>query len=90
MTHIHTSLMTIISTPPELSGNQLGSTPKLCSLIADIVRCEGLAASRPLPRSGSIQIGSDCYEVVKTKCEETLKDLEVWREAITGTDFIDD
>lgn len=71
----------------ELDGNQLGSTPKLCSLIVDIVRSEGLAAGKPIPRSGSLQIGSDCYEVVKEKCEETLECLEAWKEAITGTDF---
>ncbi|EIM80691.1 NAD-P-binding protein [Stereum hirsutum FP-91666 SS1] len=71
----------------KLDGNQLGSTPKLCSLIVDIVRSEGLAAGKPIPRSGSLQIGSDCYEVVKEKCEETLECLEAWKEAITGTDF---
>ncbi|EIM80692.1 NAD-P-binding protein [Stereum hirsutum FP-91666 SS1] len=73
----------------ELSGNQRGSTPKLCYLIVDIIRSEGLAADKPIPRSGSLQIGSDCYEVVKEKCQETLECLEVWKEVITGTDFVE-
>ena len=73
----------------ELAGNELGSTPKLSSLIVDIVRSEGLAANKSLPRSGSLQVGSDCYEVAKEKCRETMEGLEIWKEVITGTDFVD-
>jgi hypothetical protein len=67
-----------------LDGHQRGDTLKLVELVADIVRGEGFAANRLLPRS--IQIGSDTYEVVTSELKKVLETLEEWKPAVTMTD----
>ncbi|KAI0651295.1 NAD-P-binding protein [Trametes meyenii] len=68
-----------------LDGNQPGDTAKLCELIVDVARGEGFAKGRPIPKS--IQIGNDCYGVVKDTLTNTLAILEEWKPAVTATDL---
>ncbi|KAG4441232.1 hypothetical protein IFR05_003280 [Cadophora sp. M221] len=68
-----------------MSGNQPGD-PKLgISRMVDVLRGEGFAKGKPFPVR--LPIGSDAVEIVKKTCEETLKNLEEWRELSVSTDF---
>jgi len=33
-------------------------------------------------------LGSDCYDTVREKCEETLKSLKEWEDTIQSTDLL--
>ncbi|KZV99687.1 NAD(P)-binding protein [Exidia glandulosa HHB12029] len=68
-----------------LSGKQPGDTVKLCALIVDIVKGEGFATGRRIPRT--IQIGNDCYHSVKTALSTSLATLEEWKPVIITTDI---
>ncbi|KAH9210448.1 oxidoreductase,short chain dehydrogenase-like protein [Leptodontidium sp. 2 PMI_412] len=68
-----------------MSGNQPGD-PKLgISRMVDVLRGEGFARGKPFPLR--LPIGSDAVEIVKKTCEDTLKNLEEWRELSVSTDF---
>ncbi|KAI0634953.1 NAD-P-binding protein [Trametes polyzona] len=68
-----------------LDGKQPGDPVKLCELIVDIVKGEGYAKGRPIPKT--IQIGNDCYHEVKKAITSTLATLEEWKPVITSTDL---
>lgn len=67
-----------------LDGKQPGDAVKLSELIVDIMRGQGFATGRAMPRS--LQIGNDCYHQVKKKLRSTLATLEEWKEVIVTTD----
>jgi hypothetical protein len=68
-------------------GNQPGDPVKLVEIILDIVRHEGAASGKEIPFR--LPLGSDCYEDIKTKCEETLRLLDGWGPIIRSTDHDD-
>ena len=51
----------------------------------DVVRREGVAQGKPFPTS--LQLGSDCYAMVKAETEKVLRNLEVWKGVSESTDF---
>lgn len=53
--------------------------------MVDVLRGEGFARGKPFPLR--LPIGSDAVEIVKKTCEDTLKNLEEWRELSVSTDF---
>jgi hypothetical protein len=55
---------------------QDGDPVKFVELVLDLVRGEGVAKGREMPFR--LPIGSDAYEDIKGKCEETLKIMEEW------------
>ncbi|RFU28749.1 hypothetical protein B7463_g7592, partial [Scytalidium lignicola] len=63
---------------------QRGDIKKGVKIILDLVRQEGCAANREIPLR--FPLGPDTYNVMKTKCEETLKLLEEWEPVIKSTD----
>jgi hypothetical protein len=65
--------------------NQPGDPVKLVGIILDLVRGEGVAEGREVPFR--LPLGSDCYEDLKAKCEETLRLLEEWGPVIRSTDY---
>lgn len=65
-----------------LDGTQPGDSAKLGEAIVDIVKGQGLAAGKTLPRS--LQLGDDCYEAVKKELTDRLQVLEEWKEVTTG------
>ncbi|KAF5006346.1 hypothetical protein FDECE_7274 [Fusarium decemcellulare] len=67
------------------SGHQAGDPEKGISIVLDLVRGEGVAKGKEIPIR--IALGADAYDVVKTKCEETLKILEDWKDVTCSTDF---
>ncbi|KAL1938830.1 hypothetical protein VTO73DRAFT_11210 [Trametes versicolor] len=68
-----------------LDGKQPGDPVKLCEFIVDIVKGEGCAAGKTIPKT--IQIGNDCYTEVKKALTSSLATLEEWKSIITATDL---
>ncbi|KAH7304090.1 hypothetical protein B0I35DRAFT_484758 [Stachybotrys elegans] len=64
---------------------QPGNPVKLISVVLDFVRNEGVAEGRP--PVFRLPLGTDCYEEVKKKCEETLENLEALKDITTSCDF---
>ncbi|RTE71140.1 hypothetical protein BHE90_014465 [Fusarium euwallaceae] len=67
------------------SGHQAGDPEKGVAIVLDLVRGEGVAEGRDMPLR--IALGADGYEVVKDKCDETLKSLEAWKDVSCSTNF---
>ncbi|KAI0888346.1 NAD(P)-binding protein [Annulohypoxylon maeteangense] len=63
---------------------QPGDTQKAVKIIVDLVRKEGCAEGREVPFR--FPLGTDCYESIKEKCEETLHLLKDWNQVINSTD----
>ncbi|KAM5357569.1 hypothetical protein ACJZ2D_016140 [Fusarium nematophilum] len=66
------------------NGKQDGDPEKGVSIILDLVRGEGVAEGREMPIR--IALGPDAYDVIKGKCDETLKTLEDWKDVTCSTD----
>jgi len=64
---------------------QPGDPVKLVEIVLDLVRQEGTAEGKEIPFR--LPLGSDCYNDVKAKCEETLKLLKEWEPMIRSTDY---
>ncbi|KAG7451856.1 NAD-P-binding protein [Guyanagaster necrorhizus] len=68
-----------------LDGNQRGDTRMLVEIIVDVVKGQGVASGKVIPRS--LQIGPDCYDAVKQDLTERLQVLESWKDVIISTDL---
>ncbi|PBK59326.1 NAD-P-binding protein [Armillaria solidipes] len=68
-----------------LDGHQRGDTHMLVEIIVDVVKGQGVASGKTIPRS--LQIGSDCYDAVKQELTERLQVLESWKDVIIKTDL---
>jgi len=66
-------------------GRQPGDVAKGVEVIVDLVRREGVAEDGAVPFR--LPLGSDCYETVREKCEETLRVLQKWEPTIRSTDL---
>ncbi|KAI0011534.1 NAD(P)-binding protein [Xylariaceae sp. FL0662B] len=67
--------------------NQPGDTRKAVKIILDVVRGEGCAEGKDVPLR--LPLGTDCYDAIKEKCQETLKLLEDWKYIINSTNHGD-
>ncbi|KAE8444949.1 hypothetical protein EG329_014076 [Mollisiaceae sp. DMI_Dod_QoI] len=65
---------------------QPGDPVKLVEIILDVVRQEGIAEGKQIPFR--LPLGSDCYDDIKIKCEETLKLLKEWESVVRSTDHV--
>lgn len=78
-------MIPVLTCPIAIDGNQPGDTVKLVDIIIDVVKGEGVAEGKSIPRS--IQIGTDCYNGVKEDLTKRLEILEEWRDVSTSTDL---
>ncbi|KAK5938311.1 hypothetical protein PMZ80_009281 [Knufia obscura] len=62
-------------------NHQPGDIKKGAKVMVDVLSGDNVPLRLPL--------GSDCYAMMKEKCEETLKLLEEWKDVITSTDHDD-
>ena len=69
----------------EEDQNQPGDAEKGVRVIVDLVKKEGCAESGNVPFR--LPLGTDCFDTIKEKCEETLKLLEKWEPVCKSTDF---
>ena len=67
------------------NGKQPGDMQKAVQRIVDVVRSEGMATGRPMPKR--LPLGSESLEIIKEKCFETLRICNEWEHIITSTDF---
>ncbi|KAK4155545.1 hypothetical protein C8A00DRAFT_13405 [Chaetomidium leptoderma] len=65
------------------NGKQPGDVQKCASVIVDVLTKEGVAKGRAMPVR--LALGSDCFEVVRTKCEDTLKLAKEWEDVTVST-----
>ncbi|KAL8845688.1 MAG: hypothetical protein Q9221_009158 [Calogaya cf. arnoldii] len=65
--------------------NQPGDPKKGVEMMIDVIKGEGAAKGKAMP--ARLPLGTDCLEVVRKKCLETLKICDEWEEAIRSTDF---
>lgn len=68
-----------------IHGKQAGDPKKAVERILDVVRGEGVAEGRSMPKR--LPLGKDTLGIIRTKCEETLKLCEEWEGVATSTDF---
>lgn len=69
----------------QVSERQPGDPEKGVDIILDVVRGEGKAAGRGIPER--LLLGPDAVEVVRKKCEDTLKLVKEWEELSSSTNF---
>ena len=69
------------------NNNQPGDPRKLVERIIDVVKSEGMAEGKAIPKR--LPIGRDAMGAIKKKCEDTLKLCESWEALITSTDLED-
>ncbi|OQD73629.1 hypothetical protein PENDEC_c014G02742 [Penicillium decumbens] len=69
----------------DLNGNQTGDTVKGVSRIIDIVKGENGTAGKDWPYQ--LPIGSDAVAFIRKKCEDTLRELDLWEGIAQSTDF---
>ena len=68
-----------------VNGNQPGDPKKAVERIIDVVRSEGMASGKSLPKR--LPLGQDSLAEIRKKCIETLKICEDWEELISSTNF---
>lgn len=76
---------TLLKGLAEADQMQPGNPIKLVEMVLDLVRQEGIAEGKEIPFR--LPLGSDCYNDVKAKCEETLELLKKWEPMIKSTDY---
>jgi hypothetical protein len=65
------------------NGNQPGDVRKCARVIVDVLTKEGVAKGREVPVR--LVLGSDCLDVVRAKCESTLKLVREWEDVTVST-----
>ena len=68
-----------------VDGNQRGDSVKCVERMIDVVKSEGMAAGRPMPKR--LPLGPDSMEIMRTKCLETLQMCDEWKDLICSTDL---
>ncbi|KAJ5966486.1 hypothetical protein N7481_013200 [Penicillium waksmanii] len=69
----------------DLNGKQLGDPKKGVNIIIDVVKGEAGAVVKTWP--SSLPLGSDAIEVIRKKCENTLREIYEWEILSKSTDF---
>lgn len=67
-------------------GNEPGDANKAVARMIDLVKGTGIAQGRTVPLR--VPLGTDGWERIKTKCDETLKICSEWEEVAKSTDYI--
>ena len=68
-----------------IDGKQRGDSVKCVDRMIDVLKSEGMAAGRPMPKR--LPLGPDTMEYIKAKCVETLKLCDDWKDVICSTDL---
>jgi hypothetical protein len=68
-----------------MHGNQPGD-PKLgIARMVNVIKRKGMVKGKEIP--WRVPIGTDITDIIKTKCEETLKIIDEWKVFSMSTDF---
>jgi hypothetical protein len=68
-----------------VNGNQPGDPKKAVEIVLDVVRGEGRAKGRGMPKR--LPLGRDVLAAVRDKCAETLRICDEWEDVICSTDL---
>lgn len=68
----------------QLAGNQVGDPQKGTELVVDVVKGENGTGGRQWP--SSLALGSDAVDLIRKRCQETLRELEEWEALSRSTD----
>lgn len=66
-------------------GNEPGDPSKAVSVMIDLVKGTGVAAGKTVPLR--VPLGTDGWERIRAKCEDTLKVCDEWEEVAKSTDL---
>jgi NAD(P)-dependent dehydrogenase (short-subunit alcohol dehydrogenase family) len=69
----------------ETDGKQRGEAAKACRVIVDVLTLSGCAEGKEIPIR--LVLGADAHQVIRNKCESTLKLLDEWESAAANTDY---
>ncbi|KIY73994.1 NAD(P)-binding protein [Cylindrobasidium torrendii FP15055 ss-10] len=67
------------------NGNQPGDPKKGVRVVLDIVRGEGAASGKAIPRS--VLLGSDCFDTVQTEIKKWEETQREWESVSRSTDY---
>lgn len=70
---------------PSLNGNQPGDPILGIAKMVDVIKAEGMAKGKTI--AWRMPLGTDAVEIIRGRCEETLKVVSEWEELSTSTDF---
>ncbi|KAE9370658.1 NAD(P)-binding protein [Stipitochalara longipes BDJ] len=68
-----------------MNGNQPGDPKLEVARMVDVIKGEGTAKGKAIP--WRIPIGTDAVDIIKGKCEETLKVIKEWEDFSVSTDL---
>ena len=68
-------------------GTEAGDPQKAVERVIDVVKGEGMAEGKGTDLPIRLPLGKDALQVLKGKCEATLKVCEDWDDLITSTDI---
>jgi hypothetical protein len=71
-----------------IDGKQKGDPRKGAKRMVDVVKSEGMAAGKPMPKR--LPLGKDSLKTIREKCMETLMLCDEWAEVIASTDRDED
>ena len=74
-----------VPVPIAFSGNEPGDPVKGTEIMVDVIRGEGIAMGRPFPTL--LPLGIDCFETIRSITQDTLKNLDEWKDIIISTDL---
>ena len=66
-------------------GKQPGDPIKAVELMIDVLKSEGVAKGRTMPRR--LPIGPDTIEVINARCNELLNTVKEWEDVISSTNI---
>ncbi|PMD25718.1 NAD(P)-binding protein [Hyaloscypha hepaticicola] len=75
----------IAAISPSMHENQPGDPRLGIARMVDMIKGEGMAEGKEIP--WRVPIGTDAVEIIKERCEETLRLIEQWKEFSRSTDF---
>lgn len=68
-----------------IHGNQPGDPKKGVDRMIDVLKSEGMAKGKPIPRR--VPIGADAVQMQKAYAAELLQNCDEWEELGSSTDF---
>lgn len=67
-------------------GNEPGDADKAVACMIELVKGTGVAEGKTVPLR--MPMGTDGWERIKAKCEETLNICNEWEDVAKGTDYV--
>ena len=65
--------------------NQPGGPRKMVERVIDVLKSEGIATGKPMPKR--LPLGRDAMAAILKKCEDTLALCKEWETLIISTDL---